>query len=70
MREAQKKELQRMQELGLQQQQYAESMAENSIVVGQQLSVDSYDGTSAGMGLDDSQQRDNHPIAFPIFTQA
>lgn len=49
---------------------YQDSIAENSIVVGQQLSVDSYDPTDGGLGHEDSQYRESHPIAFPIFTQA
>ena len=65
-REAEKKELQRQQEMG-----YQDSIAENSIVVGQQLSVeDSYDAND-GLKYEESQYRETtHPIAFPIFTQA
>lgn len=64
-REAEKKELQRQQEMG-----YQDSIAENSIVVGQQLSVENSYDVSDGLKFEDSQYRESHPIAFPIFTQA
>ena len=48
-REAEKKELQRQQEMG-----YQDSIAENSIVVGQQLSVENSYDVSDGLKFEDS----------------
>jgi hypothetical protein len=54
------KEIERQREVSLQ-----DSIPENnSLVVGQQLSIDSYDGQG-------SMDPDNiaHPVSFPIFSQ-
>ena len=49
-KEQERKELQKLQELTYQES----SLADNSIVVGHQLSVESYEGNADGLGLDDS----------------
>ena len=65
-KEQEQKELLRQQEMGYQESQ---SLAENSIYVGHNTSVESQ-YKDEGMSLETDMQRESHPIAFPIFTAA